>query len=372
MLLILGTCVVPATGVAQTAWRVSHTGGQSLLVLNTPPLTGGQTYWFEIGGTAIGQDLSAPADSVATLRSSMSSAGTNIAGSDGCSTTSPNPARSWFRGSCFSATIPTSYTTPTSFWLVVRSSSTASAATATVRAQRGSTFADVACTGSSIQTGCWTTLGTNLSFGAAVSAIGTSQTNYHFETRERPGTTSVTYQSIGFAPTAASWDIRIGATSNHSNLVGTTAEFLGPLPSGITSSGIAFAGAWGGTSSPLDFVRNDRGTLPGGTTFGTDQDGDGLGNALETVLQTCDSPTTPAYCASLRGCSTTAPSCQPGETCGPLSYLCLASRRDSDQDGFEDQLERPSTPRPSWVLRGRPLGPCSSTGTQRARSWSRS
>jgi hypothetical protein len=310
-----------------------------LLVLYTPPLTGGQTYWFEVGGPNIGQDLSAPGDSVATLRSSVGVVGTNIAGSDGCSTASPNPSRSWWRGSCFSATIPSTYTTPTSFWLIVRSYSITSASTATIRAQRGATFVDVACSGSSIQTGCWTTLGNNLSFGAAVSGIGTSQTNYHFETRERPGTSSATYQMIGFAPSAASWDIRIGAISNHSNLVGTTAEFLGPLPSGITSSGIAFAGAFGGTSSPLDFVRNDRGTLPGGSTFGTDQDGDGLGNALETVLQTCDSPTAPAYCASLRGCSTTAPSCQPGETCGPLSYLCLASRRDSDQDGFEDQLE---------------------------------
>ncbi len=344
MLVLLGMWLVPAASSAQTAWRVSHTGGQSILVLNTPPLTGGQTYWFEIGGPNINNDL-ATGDSVATLRSSVGPVGTNIAGSDGCNTTSPRPPRSWWRGSCFSATIPTSYTTPTVFWVIVRSYSIASAATASVRVQRGTpisggtTFVDTACSGSTIQTGCWTSLASNLSFGAAVSAIGTSATNYHFETRERPGTTSATYQMIAFAPSAASWDIRIGANSNHSNLVGSTAEFVGPLPSGITSSGVVFAGAWGGTSSPLDFVRNDRGTLPGGTTFGTDQDGDTLGNALESVLQTCDSPTTPSYCASLRGCSTTAPSCQSGETCGPLSTLCLASRRDSDQDGFEDALE---------------------------------
>jgi hypothetical protein len=333
MLAVVTIWLAPASGSAQTAWRVSHTAGQPILVLSTPPLTGGQTYWFEIGGPNIGNDLSAPGDSVATLRTSTGSAGTNIAGADGCNTTTPNPSRSWLRGSCFSATIPSSYTTPTSFWLIVRSYSNSSAATASVRVQRGTTFVDLACSGSTIQTGCWTTLGSNLSFGAATAPIGTSATNYHFETRERPGTPMgppgglpLPYQMIAFAPSAASWDIRVGAVSNHPNLVGTTAEFVGPLPSGITSSGIAFAGYFGG-SSPVDFVRNDRGRLPGGTTFGFDADTDGLGPALETVLQTCDS-TNLAYCSTLPGCS------------APLNTLrCIASRRDSDQDGFEDALE---------------------------------
>ncbi len=118
----------------------------------------------------------------------------------------------------------------------------------------------------------------------------------------------------------------ISAFANHSRLIGATAEFVGPLPAGVTSAGVAFAGAIL-SGCPIDFVRNDRGTLPGGSTFGTDSDTDGLGRQLETLLQSCDHPSVSAYCGALNNCG------------GGLTIPCVASLRDSDQDGFEDALE---------------------------------
>jgi hypothetical protein len=84
-------------------------------------------------------------------------------------------------------------------------------------------------------------------------------------------------------------------------------------------------------AEPFALLRNDRGTV-GATTFGTDNDGDTLGQELEhSILLTCDATSGPTLnglsCASLQGCGS------------PTSELCRASLRDTDQDGFEDHLE---------------------------------
>ncbi len=116
---------------AQTAWRQSHTAAQPLLVFYTPPLTGGTTYWIQVGGPLVNEDLVSPRDAIATLRTSMSAAGSNLGGSDGCTHLGQT------RGSCFAVTIPASYTTPTTFPLLVRAKTTTSGGTASIRMQVG-------------------------------------------------------------------------------------------------------------------------------------------------------------------------------------------------------------------------------------------
>ena len=278
-------------------------------------------------------------DTVMTLMtgSGGSGFGTSVIGADSC------PRRSTYEASCFSFYMnPALYPTARNFLLVVRSWTSASSGTADIRIQgisSGGTPVNTTCSPMlPIRAGCWSTW-PNLSFGSYVhSGFGTAAADYHFETTERPGS-STAPQLILFAigdnyDTTTNWNLSPDLVFfNHSSFVGGTAEYVGGLPFYATATSTIIAGAasnWGATT-PFNFQRNDRG--PG---FGTDADGDGLGSELETVMKTCDSSTSPPAggisCSSLRFCNPF-----PGATYDPAR--CQASMRDSDQDGYEDNLE---------------------------------
>ena len=151
----------------------------------TPVLTPGNYYEFET------DNLSAGGDTVMTLMTGTggSGFGTTVIGADSC------PRRSTYEASCFSFYVnPVLYPTARNFLLVVRSWTSASSGTADIRIQQitsGGTPVNTPCIPMlPIRPGCWSTW-PNLSFGSYVhSGFGTAATNYHFETTERPGSST--------------------------------------------------------------------------------------------------------------------------------------------------------------------------------------
>jgi hypothetical protein len=306
--------VLVATAKAQTAFRFADPLGPNLSARWTPALVPG---WYEIQTSS----LSSGTDTVLAV---FQVGGTLAShGADGCP------------GDLAPSCVRVQVTSTTNLLLLVRAWDITTRGTGNLRIQRTSdgtetSYASSTClagTTSTVTDTCWYTW-TGLTFGGFTLGMS-SAANLHLETRQLPGATTnpVELWTTGdnSSPTD-NWRMRFVGGPHRSTVFGTR-EYTGVFPSGALTF---VAGPMDGPN-PFEVLRNDYGQF-GTTTFGTDADGDGLGTTLEhNWLYTCDGAAGPTSgglsCAGLVGCSS------------PTSALCLASLRDSDQDGYEDPLE---------------------------------
>lgn len=337
--------------------------GKPIQTIATPELQAG-LYEFET--TNLDEESgSFPADTVLAVRTGGGVDAVTLGGADECSI---EPGDNDVRRSCVRVML----SEPKALWIWVWARDQIFQGETDVRYQR--LEIDEPVRGSSVcgdwvsePWGCWKKLATGVPFGGMMLTAEDLGENLdrvaRLETTELPGAELVAVPSEhaimlldGASPhhllPSQPYDGSFrGAPYSHQREIAGTAEWTGYLHAARVAAGghsehgpqmpLILVGPLGAdTGGPYRVMRNDfvEHHVPSGDDWSTifrgeDWDRDGLGEDLEAILRTCDSPSSPdantMRCRDLSGCSATAFD----------TDLCRAACRDSDQDAMRDDYE---------------------------------
>lgn len=318
-ILLAGVGSITFTGPvhAQILQASTTSATHPMQIITVPSIVAGRTYQFRVDpATATGNSI------LALMNPSASTNGAAVAGSDGDSC----GLGGGIGPACFEWLAPSGV--PTSVQLRLWAYRPMFQGTGTVQS-RWRVGAGAWST--------WTNQATNIAYGGnAIPVTAPSSGRVHYATRHRPGRNATHFMWLA---NTNEWQIIANTYRAPDGIGRATFDVPNVVAAGVNGARRVVAGAFPSANNTgrMEVLQNDWfNCTVNPVTFiceTNDRDGDGLGQALENALRTCD--------------RTTSPNPSPGFTCAsrwdcagfPASEECRGALRDTDHDGLSDYLE---------------------------------